>query len=185
VRAAAEGSCAVIGRRQAPGHAGLNRVRFTGRVNGRPLAVGKYTITVVVVRGTHRTRVGTVAVEVVPPNRHLTPAQRTASVRAGACAPAAPASSPPAELLAAAAPLAFAGDNSFSGGPAGPLSLPAGGTSPLHGPAFQPPKLSPETSGIGAGSLAWLPFTVYGLLALIVAAALVQLTRFFRGTWNP
>jgi hypothetical protein len=185
VRAAAEGSCAVIGRRQAPGHAGLNRVRFAGRVNGHPLAVGKYTITVIVVRGTHRTRVGTVAVEVVPPNRQLTPAQRTASVRAGSCTPAAAASSPPAELLTAAAPLAFGGDNSSSGGPAGPLALPTGGTSPLHGPAFRPPKLSPETSGIGAGSLVWLPFTVYGLLGLIVVAALVQLTRFFRGTWNP
>ena len=174
----------MIGRRQTSGHAGLNRVRFAGRVKGHPLAVGKYTITVVVVRGSHRTRVGTVAVEVVPPNRHLTPAQRTASVRAGSCA-AASASSPPAELLAAAAPLALAGLDSSSGGPTDPASTPAGGTSPLHGSAFTPPKLSPKTGGLGVGSLGWLPFTVYGLLGIVVAAATVQLTRFFRGTWNP
>jgi hypothetical protein len=184
VRTALEGGCALIGRRQTPGHAGVNHVRFAGRVKGHPLAVGKYTITVVVVRGTHRTRVGTVAVEVVPPNRRLTPAQRTASVHAEPCVGAANDPSAPAALLAAGAPLA-AGTGGSSGSPGEAQSRP-GGTSPVHGPAFKPPRLAPATSGIGGGvSRGWLPFTVYALLGLIVAAALVQLTRFFRGTWTP
>ena len=43
------------GRRRVSGYARLNRVRFNGRVNGQPLAPGKYMIDVVVVRGKHRT----------------------------------------------------------------------------------------------------------------------------------
>jgi len=73
-------ACTVVGRKRVRGHAGRNRVPFNGRVNGRPLPAGKYTITVVVVRGGHRTRVGTLAVEIVPSGRHLTRAEQTASV---------------------------------------------------------------------------------------------------------
>ncbi|MET0564461.1 MAG: hypothetical protein ABW114_13585, partial [Gaiellaceae bacterium] len=58
-------ACKIVGRKRVRGHAGRNRVPFNGRVNGRPLAAGKYTITVVVVRGGHRTQVGTLAVEIV------------------------------------------------------------------------------------------------------------------------
>lgn len=185
VRVAGQDGCTVIDRKQTPGHAGLNRVRFVGRVHGHALAVGNYTITVVVVRGSRRTRVGTVAVQVVPPDRRLTPAQRTAPVPTGSCGPAAAAAAgaPPGELLAVGAPLAVARDGGDP--PPGSDPLPArGGTSPLHGPAFRPPAL--RTGGIGGGdTFPWLPLSVYVLLAAIVATALVQITRFFRGTWDP
>jgi len=71
-------ACTVIGRKRVRGHSGVNRVHSKGRVNGRPLTAGKYTMTVVVVRPGHRTRVGTLAVEVVPSRRRLTRAQQTA-----------------------------------------------------------------------------------------------------------
>ena len=185
LRAGGDDGCTVIGRKRTPGHAGLNRVRFVGRVHGHPLAVGNYTITVIVVRGSRRTRVGTVAVEVVPPDRRLTPAQRTAAVPTGSCEPAgvAAASAPPAELPAAAAPLALARDGADPHPGSDPLSE-RGVPSPLHGPAFRPPKL--RTGGIGGGdTFPWLPLTVYILLGAIVAVALVQIMRFFRGTWDP
>jgi hypothetical protein len=69
-------ACKIVGRKRVRGHAGRNRVPFNGRVNGRPLAAGKYTITVVVVRGGHRTQVGTLAVEIVSSGRRLTRAQQ-------------------------------------------------------------------------------------------------------------
>jgi hypothetical protein len=168
--------CSVVGRRRAPGHSGLNRVRFDGRVNGRPLAVGKYTITVVVVRAGQRKRVGTVAVEVVPPGRRLTPAQRTAPVRTAACNPAPPA--PPAELLQAGSPLAA--------GTASGAAKKARRPTPPHA-SFRPPTIRPKTGGLGgdSGAFGWLAIVVYAVLGLTVAAALVQLMRFFRGTWNP
>jgi hypothetical protein len=169
--------CSVIGRRRAPGRSGLNRVRFDGKVNGRPLGLGKYTITVVVVRAGRRTRVGTVAVEVVPPGRRLTSAQRTAPVRTAACN-AAP-TAPPAELLQVGSPLAAATGPGAAAKKAKPPASP-------H-TSLRPPTIRPKTGGLGgdSGAFGWLAIVVYAVLGLTVAAALVQLTRFFRGTWNP
>jgi hypothetical protein len=39
-------SCEVVGRFSVPARAGLNRVRFRGRVGGRPLAAGTYRLLV-------------------------------------------------------------------------------------------------------------------------------------------
>ena len=62
-------ACEVVGRRRVAGLKGLNRVRFAGRVHGRPLAPGRYLIDVVVVRGTSRKRIGRVPVESSAPAR--------------------------------------------------------------------------------------------------------------------
>jgi hypothetical protein len=72
--------CAVVGSRSYRGRRGINHVRFDGRVHGRPLKPGRYSIVLVVVRGSSRRQVGAIAVEVVPPGRRLTRAQRSAPV---------------------------------------------------------------------------------------------------------
>ena len=77
---------------------GLNRIRFTGRVHGRPLAPGRYMIDVVVVQGKSHKRVGRVAVEIVRPGRRLTKAQRGAPVEV-ACAASASSPSLPAAAV--------------------------------------------------------------------------------------
>jgi hypothetical protein len=43
--------CRTVGRFRVPGRAGLNRVRFRGRLNGRPLAPGTYRIRARALRG--------------------------------------------------------------------------------------------------------------------------------------
>ena len=77
---------------------GLNRVRFNGRVHGRPLAPGRYLIDVVVVRGKSPKRVGRVAVEIVRPGRHLTKAQRAAPVGVACATPTSSPSLPAAAV---------------------------------------------------------------------------------------
>jgi hypothetical protein len=49
----------------------MNTVHLTGRFNGRPLSSGTYSIVVVAQRGTKRTRIGRISVQVVPPGRSL------------------------------------------------------------------------------------------------------------------
>jgi len=75
-------SCDVIGSKRVRGRPGRNEVRFSGRLHGRPLAPGRYSIDVVVVRGASRKRIGKVAVEVVRPGRRLTRRERSAPVSA-------------------------------------------------------------------------------------------------------
>jgi hypothetical protein len=79
--------CSILGRKRVRGHEGMNRVRFDGRIRGKPLAAGRYTITVVVVRAGKRTSVGAIGVEVVPNGRRLTRGQRTAPVAPAGCFP--------------------------------------------------------------------------------------------------
>jgi hypothetical protein len=177
----AEGSaCTVVGRKRVRGHTGLNRVPFNGRVNGRPLAAGRYTVTVVVVRAGHRTRVGTLAVEVVPSGRHLTRAEQTAPVTASCLFAGTPFSGSSAILTALAMP--------FVGGGNGAGTSPARAKSKtppaVLGASFKPPKL-PQPVTPGEGSFGWAGALLYAALGLAAATLLVQVARFMRGSWNP
>jgi len=177
----AEGSsCAVIGRKRVRGHSGLNRVRFNGRVKGRPLAAGKYTITVVVVRAGHRTRVGLLAVEVVPSGRHLSRAQQTGFVNTSCFFAGVPFSGPSSILTALATPFV---DGSTGTGDSHARSKSK--TSPTAlGASFKPPKL-PRPVTPGEGPFGWAGALLYAALGLAGATLLVQVARFMRGSWNP
>jgi hypothetical protein len=177
----AEGSsCTVIGRKRVRGHSGLNRVPFNGRVNGRPLAAGKYTVTVVVMRRGHRRQVGTLAVEVVPNARHLTRAERTAPVTTSCFFTGAPSSGSASILTALATPFV---DGSTGTGDSHARTKSK--TSPTAlGASFKPPKL-PRPVTPGEGTFGWAGALLYAALGLAAATLLVQVARFMRGSWNP
>lgn len=168
--------CSVLGRRRFHGHRGLNRVRFDGRVHGRPLAPGRYSIDLFVVRGSKRTRIGAIAVEVVPPGRHLTKAQRSAPLRDG-CLVSSTALPLPVPVLSTAGP-----------------AVASGATKPAH----EVTKKSPRTGVLGVNlkpprlplpvvnnAPTWLGVLLVALFGLSVAALAVYVTRFLRGSWNP
>ena len=165
--------CAVVGRKRIRGHQGVNRVRFDGRVHGRPLRPGRYTISVVVTRAGERTRVGTVAVEVVPSSRRLTRAQRAAPVAPARCESTGAAFSLPVGLIDAG--------SSFGVDAA---STPERLQPPEHRSAFLPPRLPLPFAGGGDGwSISLLALAAYLVLGLAGAAFIVYGTRLARGTW--
>jgi hypothetical protein len=169
--------CSVVGRRRYPGRPGINRVRFDGRIHGRPLKPGKYSIDLVVVRGSRRMQVGAIAVEVVPPGRHLTRAQRSATLTSD-CVAVLTAPPLPVPVLATTAP---------TGGTAAPPT-------PEHNDAKKPSKtgvlgvsLKPPRLPVPVvhNAPTWLGILLVGLFGLSVAALAVYVTRFVRGSWNP
>jgi hypothetical protein len=173
----AHGACEVIGRRRVAGVRGLNRVRFTGRVHGRPLAPGRYVIDVVVVRGKSHKRVGRVAVEIVRPGRHLTKAQRGAPVEF-ACAASATSHFLPAAVLDART-----GGGAGSSASGHPSKAGGGFRSAVLG-VFKPPKI-PGLAGSEDGGLAWLGLGIYIVLVAALLTMLLYVSRFLRGSWNP
>jgi hypothetical protein len=178
----ADGSaCTVIGRKRVRGHSGLNRVPFNGRLNGRPLAAGKYTITVVVVRAGHRTRVGTLAVEVVPSGRHLNRAQQTAPVNTSCLVVGTPFSGSTSILAAFAVPFV---DGSTGAGDSDARAKSQPPPAAL-GASFKPPKLPRAVSPGGDGLSGWAGALLYAALGLAGATLLIQVARFLRGSWNP
>ena len=177
----AEGSaCTVVGRKRVRGHTGRNRVPFNGRVDGRPLAPGKYTVTVVVVRGGHRRQIGTLAVEIVPSGRHLTRAERTAPVTTSCFFTGTPSSGSSSFLATLAVPFVD-GSNG-----AGDSQVRTKSKTPptVLGASFKPPKL-PQAVTPGEGSFGWAGALLYAALGLAAATLLVQVGRFMRGSWNP
>jgi hypothetical protein len=58
-------TCADAGTFAARGSAGMNRIRFTGRIDGEPLAPGKYFVEVRAIRGGERTLLDRIVVTVV------------------------------------------------------------------------------------------------------------------------
>lgn len=177
----AEGSaCTVVGRKHVRGHSGRNRVPFNGRVNGRPLAPGKYTVTVVVVRGGHRTQIGTLAVEVVPSGRHLTHAEQTAPVTTSCFFTGTPSSSSSSFLAALAAPFV---DGSTGAGNSHARTR-AKSPPAVLGASFKPPNLLQSVTQ-GGGTFGWAGALLYAALVLAGTTLLVQIARLLRGSWDP
>jgi hypothetical protein len=58
-------TCADAGTFDARGSAGMNRIRFTGTIDGEPLAPGKYFVEVRAIRGAERTLLDRIVVTVV------------------------------------------------------------------------------------------------------------------------
>jgi hypothetical protein len=177
VRSAA-GSCEVLGRKRVSGSKGLNRVRFNGRVHGRPLAPGRYVIDVVVVRGKSHKRVGRVAVEIVKPGRQLTKAQRAAPVGVACVTSTSLPSLPAAAVITTGAGASGPGDPARGG-----KSLPGRVLRAI----FKPPRIPGITgsSDGDVGGLAWLGLGLHLLLLGAFLAMLLYVARFLRGSWNP
>lgn len=164
-----------MGKQTVRGHSGMNRVRFSGRLRGRRLAPGTYTITIVAVRGTARRPVGTLGIEVVPPGRRLTKAERSASVSAYCT------SKPGTELMRLVLSLGSAARAS---------RRPSAGSTPprrtgVLGAAIPPQVSIPHVSVPHGWLAATLAALILALLGLASAVLLVYVTRFFRGSWNP
>jgi hypothetical protein len=79
----------------------VNRVRFSGRLHGRPLATGRYSIAVVVVRGGSTKRIGKIGVEVVPPGSRVA---RSSSPVEAPCAASSEGPPLPAVVIGTAPP---------------------------------------------------------------------------------
>jgi hypothetical protein len=170
-------NCSVLGLKRLRGHRGLNRVRFDGRLHGRPLAPGRYTIVLAVVRGSTQTRLGAIAVEIVPPGRRLSRAQRIAPLSSD-CAAAVNAPALPVPLASTAGPLAVAGAV-----PSKPLPGPTNKKSRtgVLGVSLKPPRVLVPMGGAPA----WLGALLLGVFGLAGAAVAVYLTRYLRGSWHP
>jgi hypothetical protein len=170
--------CSILGSKRVHGDRGVNRVRFNGRLHGRPLAPGRYTIDLVVIRGSKRTQFGAVGVEVVPPNARLTKAQRTEPL-VNDCSVAINAPLLPAVLASTTGPPATRGTPSLEQ---------EVGTTKKHtrtgvlGVSLKPPRLPlPGTNG---GPM-WLGVLLLVLFGIAFATLAVYVTRFVRGSWSP
>jgi hypothetical protein len=164
--------CSVLGQRRVRGHRGVNRIRFDGRVHGRPLAPGRYSILLVVVRGSSRTQLGAIGVEVVPPGRRLTNAQRSAPLGTGCVAPASATPLPAAIVSTTPPPEAGAADLVRSVTKKSPKT-----SGP--GVSLKPPRLPVPVIN---DAPTWLGVLLVALFGLSVAGLAVYVTRFPRSS---
>lgn len=170
--------CSVVGRKSVHGAKGRNRVRFNGRVHGRPLRPGRYTIDLIVVRGAKSTRFGAVAVEVVPPGELLTKAERTEPL-VNDCSIAIAAPLLPAALAPTAGPLAAAGTTSATLMPEAAANRTRTG---VLGVSLKPPRVPLPV--VDAAPL-WLGVFLLVLAALGVTGLAVYLLGLRRGSGFP
>ena len=158
------------------GHAGRNSVRFSGRLGRRHLAPGTYSITIVVHRGPASRRLGTIGIEVVPPGRRLTKAERSAPVSLGC------ASGQSSDLSRLVLPL---GGTSASGHVKGAAASPEEAKSSGVLGAELPTRIFPRPLVPHGWLGTAIALLLLGLIGLALATLLVYVTRFMRGTWNP
>lgn len=173
--------CSVLGRKRVRAHKGLNRVRFNGRVHGRPLAPGRYGIALVVIRGSSRKHLGTIGVEVVPPGSRLTKAQRSAPVGSICVAPAS-ATLLPVPIVSTAAPTIGAGSaksGRLSSEPGQSVTKKKPKTGVL-GVSLKPPRLVVPMGGAPT----WLGVLLVVLFGLSLTALAVYVAGHLRGTWH-
>lgn len=168
--------CSVVGSKRVHGTRGMNRVRFSGRVHGKPLAPGRYTIDLVVVRGSTKMRFGAIAVEVVPPGSRLSKAQRTEPL-VNDCSVAITSPALPVVFASTAGPLA-ASRASFSIGAPGASE---GKRTGVLGVSLKPPRLPLP---VVDGAPMWLGVFLLVLFALGVAGLAVYVVRLRRRSWN-
>jgi hypothetical protein len=170
-----DADCSVVGRRSYRGHAGLNRVRFDGRVRGRPLRPGRYSIVLVVVRGASREQVGAIAVEVVQPGRRLSKQQRSAPL------------GPSCLQSSTAAPLLAPVLSTTPGTRVGAFDLVRGekknpSRSGVLGASLEPPRLAVP---VVHDAPFWLAVLLVTVFVLSVAGLAVYVTRYPGGSSNP
>jgi hypothetical protein len=172
--------CSVLGRKRIRGHRGLNRVRFNGRVRGRPLASGRYSIALVVTRGSSRKHLGTIGVEVVPPGSRLTKAQRSAPVGSTCVAPAS-ATLLPVPIVSTAPPAVGAGSaEPGRSSPEPERSVKHKSKTGVLGVSLKPPRLVVPMGGAPT----WLGVLLIVLFGLSLTALAVYVAGHLRGNWH-
>jgi len=170
--------CSVLGRRFVRGHKGLNRVRFDGRVHGRPLAPGRYSLSVVVIRGHTRKALGAIGIEVVPPGRRLTKAQRSAPVSLTCFVRSSASPQLPAAVVSTAAPRLTVVRSSSE-----PRSQPAAVKSKSRGGGVLGVSLRPPHVLVTPGGApGWLGVVLVVIFGFALTALVVYAARFIRGS---
>jgi hypothetical protein len=186
--------CRRLGSFSRQGRRGVNRVRFLGRLNGRPLPPGTYTLVPSLVRGQKRIPLARLSVVIVPPRRELSAAEARTPVkvqcRGGDSA-----------VRSAPAPVAAPSDSTDSDGraasaqpaaPGTPVSAGVAGASATResvddrlGVLANVPLLSqiiPEDPPVPPLILAVLALVAIGVGSLVLVALVL---RYYRGTWVP
>jgi hypothetical protein len=175
-------SCEILGVQAARGLRGVNHVRFSGRLHGRPLAPGRYSITIEVVRGRSRMPIARIGVEIVRPDRRLTRGQRAAPVAIPTCR-----RRPGRELAALVFAGAVPGVDSLDGvKPTSPSAASAPFKPPNQGSALgvgAPPRVHLPGSPFSFGWL--LSGLLIGVLGVAGAVFVLYTVRFLNGSWNP
>jgi len=155
-------SCEILGVQAARGLRGVNHVRFSGRLHGRPLAPGRYSITIEVVRGRSRMPIAPVAI----PTCRRRPGRELAAL-----------------VFAGAVP----GVDSLDGvKPTPPSAASAPFKPPNQGSALgvgAPPRVHLPGSPFSFGWL--LSGLLIGVLGVAGAVFVLYTVRFLNGSWNP
>jgi hypothetical protein len=160
-------SCGVAGTKAVHGRRGINRVRLTGRFDGRPLPTGTYRIDVMARRHGSAKRIGAISVQVVPPQG---PRRSAAPTPMFSCVP--PSAALPAALpgVVFSAPPAN-GSGASSRRPVGHASVRRSGGLSVPGVHFN------------TGNSAWdliLDLISYAGLALLGAVLIIRAVRYVR-----
>jgi hypothetical protein len=172
-------SCEVLGVQSARGRRGANHVRFSGRLHGRPLAPGRYSITIEAVRSGSRTRLGRLVVAIVPPGRRLTRAQRAAPVTL-TCG------GRPGSELAALVVGTIWGTDSLDGLNVTPSPRSSALSTPPSMGGVLGAEVPPRPHVPGAGdSFKWLAMFMIALLVMAGGGLILYALRFRRGSWIP
>jgi hypothetical protein len=190
--------CRPLGKFSRAARRGPNRIRFLGRLRGKPLPAGRYTIVAEVMRARRWKPLARVTVVVLAPNRKLSRARASAPARAEcrralvtavSVGQSGAATLPPSSLAAATV--------RSSAGAAGQLQPASGGVAGASAtersasregdsdPISDLPVLSaiiPENSSV--------PPLVLGLVALVAVALgalflMALVLKFVRQTWQP
>jgi hypothetical protein len=152
-------ACRRMGRFNVAGHAGVNRVRFGGRMHGRQLAPGTYRVSARTVSGRVVRRITLVVVSGSAPSREELSSLRAANVCEG--------TAPDASFSGTAA-------TSAGGGPTEPLS-PSASPTQVNGAGpglLHPPSLD---SGVLGSSVQQTAKALQPLLVALLAVAIVLL----------
>lgn len=202
----ASNGCRVLGSFAYRGHAGVNRVRYRGRLNGKPLGPGRYTLVPRVYRVGSVTQLERVTIQVLPSGARVPLWRRSALVPA-ACR----GSSLAGVYDFASLGSRFAGSysawarNGGSDSSNDPTSAEAGersgdvkGAEATNPNDPQPIDEEPDDSDGGEGLALPMPFgddtegppplvaaAVLTGLGLAIMMLIVLLVRYVRGTWNP
>jgi hypothetical protein len=185
-------TCRALGSFAYRGHRGVNRVRYRGRLDGRPLPPGRYTLVPRVYRAGSVTQLERVTIQILRAGAS-SPLWRRAALVPGECRGD--------RLAGVYEPSGFAGDRFAYGAPAGGEERSGGvksarSTNPGEG-ELRPVDESP--GGEDGGLRIPTPFTDDGEGPPMLVAAAVALTglglaimtlvvllfRYVRGSWNP
>jgi hypothetical protein len=197
-------SCRVLGSFAYRGRSGVNRVRYRGRLDGKPLPPGRYTLVPRVYRGGSVTQLERVTIQILRPRAKVALWRRTALVPGECRGDRLAGIYEPTQLGGrfAGSTAASYGSGAASGGAASAAAERSGGvksaeaTVPPADAAAEPVDDDPDSDGSialpfplpgdeGDGPPPLLAAAVLTGLGLAIMMLVVLLVRYVRGSWNP